>query len=272
MLWLANRLATDDPVLGAELGESRGLIGMIKADAVLVTVNDTETEQLRAEIERRGYQGRVEWGPVNTYRIYGPISGTTIAHVRCTMGSGGQGGSTLTVIDAIRDIQPKCVIGVGVAFGIDEEKQQIGQVLLSQKITAYELQRVGTGPDGELVVTPKGPSAETSPRLLGRFRDGLHGEPDMSILSGEMLSGEKVVDNRQFKHALRTMFPEAVGGEMEGAGVQAASGRSGVEWIVVKAVCDYAENKEWDRDERQRTAATKAAQAVLNVVEHGGLR
>ncbi|MBY8854015.1 hypothetical protein K7G98_39625, partial [Saccharothrix sp. MB29] len=90
-----------------------------------------------------GHPGSAEFGPVNTYWRYGPIAGATVAHVRCTMGSGGTGGSSLTVTDAIRDLRPTCIIGVGIAFGIDRETQPIGQLLLSQKLSAYELQRVG---------------------------------------------------------------------------------------------------------------------------------
>lgn len=59
---------------------------------------------------------------------------------------------------------------------------------------------------------------------------------------------------------------------MEGAGVQAASGREGTEWLVVKAVCDYAREKSFDRTRRQKLAASQAAKAVLRVLEQGGLK
>jgi nucleoside phosphorylase len=244
---------------------------MQQADVVLVTVNEIETKLLKDTFEFAGYPERVQWGPVNTYGLFGSISGATIAHVRCTMGSGGQGGSTLTIIDAIRDLRPSSVIGVGVAFGIDETTQPIGQLLLSQKITSYELQRIGTDADGSMVATQRGPTVESSPRLLGRFRDGHLGRLGIDILSGEILSGEKLIDNPRFKQILLDRFPEAIGGEMEGAGVQAASGRSGVDWIIVKAVCDYAEHKSYRTQERQLAAAQNAARAVLAVVEQGGL-
>lgn len=268
LLWLADHMASDDPELGLKLNESRGRIGMMQADVVLVTVNEAETSQLQDTFESAGYLGKVEWGPINTYRLFGTISGATVAHVRCTMGSGGQGGSTLTVTDAIRDLKPSSIIGVGVAFGMDEAQQPIGQLLLSQKLTSYELQWIGADESATLIANHLGPSVESSPRLLGRFRDGHLG---VDALPGEMLSGEKLIDNAEFKRALLDRFPGAVGGEMEGAGVQAASGRSGVDWIIVKAVCDYAEHKAVDQEKRQLIAARNAARAVLNVVERGGL-
>src|SRR4051812_7491242 len=156
---LAEQLAKSDAVLSGKFAESRGTIGMPHTDVLLVTVNDIETQELRAALQRTGHHGRSQFGPINTYWMYGPITGATVAHVRCTMGSGGQGGSTLTVRDAILDLKPSAVIGVGVAFGIDEDKQAIGQVLLSEKLTSYEPERVGTGPSGTLMVTTRGPRA-----------------------------------------------------------------------------------------------------------------
>jgi nucleoside phosphorylase len=112
---------------------------MARADVVLVTVNEVETEELRNILEHAGHHGTIWFGPVNTYWLYGSIGNVTVAHVRCTMGSGGQSGSTLSVTDSIRDLSPTSVIAVGVAFGIDEARQPIGQLLLSQKLSSYEL-------------------------------------------------------------------------------------------------------------------------------------
>lgn len=272
LLWLADRLAERDLATKAFLDSTRGLIKMPTVDLVLVTVNDVETEQLTKTLDGAGYRARFEAGRVNTYWIYGPIGGTVVAHVRCGMGSSGQGGSTLTTIDAIRELHPAAVLGVGVAFGIDESKQPIGRLLLSERLTEYEKSRVGTDELGHMLTLSRGPSTEASPRLLSRFRDARLGGIGIEPEAGEMLSGEKLVDNPQFKAALLDRFPEAIGGEMEGAGVQAASGREQTEWLVVKAVCDYAREKGADKTRRQLLAASCAARAVLHVLEQGGLK
>ncbi|MEA5359785.1 hypothetical protein VA596_09570 [Amycolatopsis sp., V23-08] len=271
LMLLADQLSESDPALGANLEKSRGALGMPHADVLLITVNEIETKELRAALERTGHQGRNQYGPINTYWLYGPIGGATVAHVRCSMGSGGQGGSMLTVQDAILDLRPSAVIGVGVAFGIDEKRQPIGEVLLSEKLTSYEPQRVGTGPAGILTITRRGPSAECSPRLLGRFRDAHLDDLAFRVKSGELLSGEKLIDNPDFKRSLLDLFPEAIGGEMEGAGVNSASGRAGVEWIIVKAICDYAAEKAVDKIPRQELAARNASLVVVRALEAGGL-
>ena len=208
---------------------------------------------------------------MSTYWVYGPIGGATVALARSTMGSGGQGGSTLTVTDAIRDLAPSAILGVGIAFGIDERTQPIGQVLLSQKLTSYELQRIGKK-DGKPDIKQRGPSTESSSRLLGRFRDARLGDQGIDVLTGEVLSGEKLLDNPEFKSALIRQFPDAIGGEMEGAGLQSASGRGNIDWLVVKAVCDYAENKSLEKEARQKVAAETVASAVMYVLERGGVK
>jgi nucleoside phosphorylase len=247
------------------------LMTPVTADVVLVTVNDVETAALVEALERAGHRGRSHFGPVNSYWLYGPVGGATVAHVRSTMGSTGQGGSTLTAIDAIRDLKPAAIIGTGIAFGVDERSQPIGQVLVSERLTEYEKTRVGLTTDGSDLTLARGPSSECSPRLLSRFRDAHLSDLGIDIRVGELISGEKLIDNPRFKVALLDRFPEAIGGEMEGAGVQAACGREGVEWLVVKAVCDYARQKNQDKEAKQRLAARTAATAVLTVLERGGL-
>lgn len=38
---------------------------------------------------------------------------------------------------------------VGIAFGVNEAKQHIGDVLVIEHLRLYDIQRVGTGDDGE---------------------------------------------------------------------------------------------------------------------------
>ncbi len=76
--------------------------------------------------------------------------------------------------------------------------------------------------------------------LLNRFENVQNWEflrPDnqpCTIHIGPILSGEKLIDDPQFKAALFERFPQAIGGEMEGAGLVAASGRVGTAWTLIK--------------------------------------
>jgi len=74
---------------------------------------------------------------------------------------------------------------------------------------------------------------------------------------GGLLSGEKLVDNPEFKKELSINYPTAIGGEMEGHGLYAAAARHGKNWIIVKGVCDWADGKK-----NKQFQAMAAASAV----------
>ena len=51
-----------------------------------------------------------------------------IVHVQSGMGSTSFNGSIITVTEAIESWQPKAVVMIGIAFGIDKNRQNIGDV------------------------------------------------------------------------------------------------------------------------------------------------
>ena len=76
------------------------------------------------------------------------------------------------------------------------------------------------------------------------------------------------MDNLDFREQLRGFEPEAIGGEMEGAGLYVACQDQKVDWILVKAICDWADgHKAQDKDDHQQTAAANAAAFVLYALQ-----
>ena len=65
------------------------------------------------------------------------------------MGAGGLGATLQTTHKGIAALQPAAVIMVGIAFGVNEAKQAIGDILVTEQLRLYDLQRVGTA-DGQL--------------------------------------------------------------------------------------------------------------------------
>jgi nucleoside phosphorylase len=240
-------------------------------EVLVLTVTDIETEEFNKQLQIAGYVGRQVFHAINSYWVYGPVGGARFALVRSSMGAGGQSGSALTIGDAISDLNPSAVIALGIAFGMgDEMSQPIGTVLISESVTDYELEKVGTNSvGGRIEIRRGGERVPASARLLSRFRNANLQDHGFKVRFGEILSGDKLIDNTDFKLALGGKFPNAIGGEMEIVGVQAACGRSQTDWIMVKAVCDYAERKSQDKDERQRIAASAASSAFLRVLESG---
>ena len=85
---------------------------------------------------------------------------------------------------------------------------------------------------------------------------------------GLVLTGEKLVDNKDYREQLREFEPEAIGGEMEGAGLYVACQDAKTDWILVKAICDWADgNKSVGKDARQEAAALNAAAFVVHALK-----
>jgi nucleoside phosphorylase len=94
-----------------------------------------------------------------------------------------------------------------------------------------------------------------------------------TVRFGLVLTGEKLVDDIDYHDQLVALEEEAVGGEMEGAGLYVSSYDNKVDWIVVKAICDWGDgNKEVDKTPRQQLAARNAAEFVVQSLKNAQLR
>lgn len=180
-----------------------------------------------------------------------------------SMTSQGPTGSSLTVDSVIREWNPVAVLLLGIAFGTSRKKQLPADVLIAEYVIPYEYQRLGDKP------TIRNPVPPSSPTLVNRFRHALDWafpRPDGSNCNrhiGPVLSGDKLIDNLDFKNSLLDQYPNAIGGEMEGAGLWSAAQRSRKDWIIIKGVCDWADGKK--HDSYQEMAAAAAVSLALNV-------
>lgn len=241
-----------------------------KPDVLLITVTSMEAEtvlELFESITGERFQ-RKFIGP-KTYFDLGIVHGTKVFMVQSEMGSGGPGGSQITATEAIRTLTPSIVIMVGIAFGLRPGKQLLGDVLVSDRILYYEPQRVGK----KLII--RGPRPQASTLLLDRFRSAVYDwpkpTPDTKVHFGLLLTGEKLIDNMNFRKRLLGLEPEAIGGEMEGAGLYSAAEFAQVPWIIVKAICDWADGDKNNpnKNQDQYVAARNAAGLVLHVISLG---
>ena len=244
----------------------------LSVDVLLVTATDVEgqtvidlfQQETGTEFQRRFLGNK-------TYHNLGIVGDATIYMIQTEMGSGGPSGSLLTVQEAINTLSPAAVIMVGIAFGVNEEKQQIGDVLVSQQLWLYDLKRVGTDAHGEMHISPRGDRPSASSRLLDRFRSGKIDWNGAEIRFGLLLSGDNLVDNIDYRNQLLKFESEAIGGEMEAAGLYSAAQRYKKDWIVVKAICDWADgNKSKEKNRRQKLAAENAVRFVIHVLQQGG--
>ena len=235
---------------------------------LLVTATETETRALHQKmVPLPGEMGLLEAKKDNATYFIGKFGNFAVANVECgSMGSVASMGAILTVSNAITALKPRFVLMVGIAFGLDANKQNIGDVLVSNHILPYEIQKVGANG-----ITWRGSKPEASNSLRNSFknlRDWEYQLPNGDEAKMELcdiLSGEKLVDNLNFREELEALFPTAKGGEMEGAGLYAACQDKNTNWILVKSICDFADGKKGNQKEAKQALAIETA---LNICLH----
>jgi len=267
-------LSIPDSVVLVSTGMSRSdsLLGnnQFSADVLLVAVTNVEVKAVLACCQTQ----KLYFIHERAYHDLGVIGGAKVFLVQSEMGSDGLGGSRFTVQEGIRALSPAAVIMVGIAYGLDEEKQQIGDILVSRQLVAYDHQRVGSTLKGEQILHIRGDRISAPVWLLDRFKAGLQTwQEPTEVHFGLILSGGKLVANQRYRDLLYQSEREAIGGEMEGVGLYEAAHRHHVGWIIVKAISDWANsNKHLDKARYQQQAATNAARFTIHVLRQGGFR
>ncbi len=204
----------------------------------------------------------------NNTCFVGRLGITDIVLCMTAMGSIGRDSSMMVTAEMIESWELAAVIMAGIAFGKDATKQEIGSVLVSDRIISYEPERLKVS-----VNQDRGSEHMAGTVLLNRFRNVVGWDfcapsgRQCGFQAGPILSGEKLVDHPEFKRTLFERYPTAIGGEMEGAGVAAAAERKGREWIVAKAICDWGDGtKTKDHQEFAAAASVSLVEHVLNQV------
>ena len=215
------------------------------ADFLVLTATDVETANILNMLNPISPQGVIEVAYDEMGYTIGRMGQFNVIHCQCKeMGTQGVGSSTLTVSNALQHWPCiKAIVMVGISFGMydgamDEDQQHIGDVLVASKIIPYEPQRVGVEE-----VKYRGKALQPSDNCLDAFKiiksdwkdKNLYDE-DTKVEICPLLSGEKLVDDLEFRNKLKTKFVEARGGEMEGTGVAAASVNASLPWMILKAI------------------------------------
>lgn len=237
-----------------------------RADVLIVTVTKVESLAVIDIFEKANSAKSIIVSiDGRHYRDLGNINGSRAYMAIAEMGTGGRGGSQEAVRKGIEALNPSAVIMAGIAFGTDEKNQKIGDILVSKQLWLYDLQKIKNG-----TIILRGDKPHASPSLINWIS---HSDIDWNEVNGRVtpgliLSGEKLVDDIDYRDQLIRLAPEAIGGEMEGAGLYVACENNKTDWILIKAICDFADgNKSKDKDERQKLAAHNAASFVLHALQ-----
>lgn len=233
---------------------------------LILTVTQIETKALREALSAEtGRQPNPFKAEDLTYQNFGNFGDYEIIHQISGMGSGGIDGSQETIRRSIVAVQPFAVVMVGIAFGAGRKKTPLGTILVSKSIQSYDLQRI----NGDASIALRGDKVTASPVLLNWVSHAQSEWPESGaeVKVGLILSGDKLVDNVEYRDKILAAAPDAIGGEMEGAGLYVASQTSKVEWLLIKSVCDWADGKKsLNKDSNQRTAAKWAAEFAVHLL------
>lgn len=233
-----------------------------KGQYLLVTATDVEDRVLQQSLHARGFGPPVvvnedRFSYVERFRS----DVGRIFHLRTSAGSGGASGAFIMGKNAIDLLNPKFVISVGICFGLQESKQKLCDVVISEHIHDYEQQRVSKEKPEN-----RGPKREGSSQLLSRARANLIIWDKVPAHIGTVLSGEKLVDDEEFRSTLLKLNPSAIAGEMEAWGLSAVCHEAQKQFIMVKGICDWGMNKEKNYQEQ---AAQNACDFVLDALVVG---
>ena len=237
-----------------------------KADVLIVTVTKVESQTvMKVFQEATGKQPRPERIGDRAYHDLGEVNGARVFMALSEMGAEGLGASQQVVQKGIAALRPSVVILVRMAFGVNKNKQAIGDILVSTQLWLYELQRVG-----KKKIIPRGSKPDASGWLLNHLKNAdLHWE-GAKVRFGLVLTGEKLVDNVDYRKQLKKFEPEAIGGEMEGAGLYVTCQDAKVDWILVKAISDWADGNKGgpNKDAHQAIASQNSAGFVLHAFQY----
>ncbi len=242
-----------------------------KIDIVILTVTDPEREAVLNFMRPWPGHREILMGPIGdtTYR-FGRFGNYCAAQVESTMSTSGSQGATLTAQEAMTHLDPKAFLLLGIAFGVDRKKQRLGDVLVANSIFPYDYSKIG----GKNVVR-RGEAIPCGEILSERFRTYRvnwklnAGGRRVKVFQGLVLSGDKLINDQEFRDDLLQEFPTAHGGEMEGHGAYAVAKKAKAEMILIKAICDWADGHKNDR--AQPFAAYTAASLASYVLGKPGV-
>ena len=224
---------------------------------LVITVTEKETAAFMKKFKYLNGQKTCYIANKQTYSI-GYFGKYMVAHIRSNMGAGRPDGAILTTYDGLEDIRPKIILMVGIAFGVNDKMQKIGDVLISEKVFPYELIKVSTKDDEQFIIN-RNLSISPDQDVINIFKN--FELENFNVFTGTILSGEKLVDNIDYRNSLiKLSNDKIIGGEMESCGVAHAATRFGLsKWIIVKSICDFGDgNKSKNKDKNQDLASSCA--------------
>lgn len=240
---------------------------------LFVTANSHETEALLKDKNFFVYtEKRSSIDTDATFYNVGKFGSYEVVHFELiNQGSIKADASILAIYEAIEAWKPDAVILIGIAFGKDEQGQHIGDLLISKMVADYDSEKIKDGvKQSDGFISESGRHLVSVCQHYSKSWSHFIQDRKADAIMGLILSGDKVVDDEEFKTRLFDSFPRAIGGEMEGRGAYSACRRQGIEeWIIIKGICDWGVGKAENKTENQINASESAVSFLRHMFANG---
>ena len=245
---------------------------------LLMTITENELRGIMGYLEPKDGNGKIIETIVNGEKVYIGKYGKCPVIVGMSTKEKTQQGlldACLVTIKILMTIEIHHVIAVGICYGMDESKISSGDIIVSNLICDFTSLRVENKKDSNNKYTLQMQHRKAIPpvgaTLLQVFFPPINythtqGGKEVEVRCGPIISRPDLVDNPTYKEYLKHLWPNALGGEMEGAGIMAAAERvpskHRVEVIVIKAICDWGDGKKSEADGWKPFSSHAAARYV----------
>lgn len=276
----------------------------LRCDVLLLFATSTEKDMLKKAALDMGLTFRkikTEWPfpDRESFYLLGKAGNNRVNAMQTTMGPMSYGGSASRAIYGRIATEATAIIQLGMAFGVDPQIQEIGDVLVATSLIPYDRRIIRPasavsvvnpldmpesdsgsvsffqpGADDDEYVVDYSPASRHRAKefLVKMFEsedaDGAHKH---QVFFGGMLTGGAQICSRKFVKELVNGVPQAddviVGGEMEGVGLLSVSPENDPAWGVVKGISDFADaNRNHTIEQTRPIACENAARFVLSAL------
>lgn len=240
----------------------------IRCDVLIFVATSSERDGLQSVAERMSIPFRRQKSLGYSYYSMGQIGQYRVNAVRTEMGPFSHEGSAAKGLLFRAVSGATAIIQIGMAFGVNDRAQKIGDVLVSSYLYPYDYRTVTTRDWNYNVDYSRVVPHPANSSLLEMCRRHLTTPREYNVFVGGLLTGGARIFSRYFLHEIDRSLPRVddgviVGGEMEGAGLLSTSPPKDACWIVVKGVCDFADEQ---RDRVIQEARPVACQNSANFV------
>lgn len=272
------------------------------ADVAILTVIAPELDAARAALGLDPDKSRRKDKFSGTVFLEGSVfsnrSKRDVRVVLACVGGAGNPASSAAASELVLRYQPKVVLLMGIAAGV-RDKTKIGDVILSERVVAYEPAALVQEQDGSHIVQPRH-EIDRAPHTIqqdvmhyeadvrriemkfhrfgGVFPKAPHGyenDWERHVASGirvqkgiTLASGEKLLrDPAKLVELRRDLHGKIEVAEMEAAGLVEACRRLEIPWLVIRGISDFGD--EFKHDGFHEFASKAAAVALVDFIEHG---